>query len=312
MSQEAKKKKINLRSMAHRLFSTVVLWGVVAGVFFSRNLYAVVGIVLVLTVLGAIEYNRITREAPGFQRRLGALVVSVLYLIWLSGDLCGLWGGADEPTHREDILRSFTPEMIGLFGTMFLAFFMSLRRKIVGADSINAVGLSLLGYCYVPVLFGGFMLRIIFLPPVTESTSPELSGAWLILFVTLVTKFTDMGAYLSGTLFGRHKMVKHISPGKTWEGTIGSFAVAQLGAFAVWYLAGERLAWMGDWLSIALLAVLISVAAIIGDLAESILKRSVEVKDSGGMLPGIGGVLDLIDSICFSAPVVYLYLLFVR
>jgi len=67
---------------------------------------------------------------------------------------------------------------------------------------------------------------------------------------------------------------------------------------------------MGDWWSIALLGVIISIAAIIGDLAESILKRSFETKDSGAMLPGIGGILDLIDSICFSAPAAYLYLLF--
>jgi len=105
-------------------------------------------------------------------------------------------------------------------------------------------------------------------------------------------------------------MVKHISPAKTWEGTLGSFLIAQLGAFGVWYCAGEDLAWMGEWWNIMILGVIISVAAIVGDLAESILKRSVEVKDSGATLPGIGGVLDLIDSICFSAPAAYLYLIF--
>ena len=68
---------------------------------------------------------------------------------------------------------------------------------------------------------------------------------------------------------------------------------------------------MGDWWHIAILSVLISISAIIGDLAESILKRSVQTKDSGGMLPGIGGVLDLIDSICFSAPVTFFYLYYV-
>jgi len=132
----------------------------------------------------------------------------------------------------------------------------------------------------------------------------------LILFVAVVTKFTDMGAYLTGTLFGSTKMVKHISPAKTWEGTLGSFLVAQAGAFGIWFLAGERLAWMGSWWNISILTIIISVAAIIGDLAESILKRSVDAKDSGNMLPGIGGVLDLIDSICFAAPAAYLFLMF--
>ena len=311
MSTEKPKKKIDVNAMAKRLFSTVLLWGIVAGVFFSRNVAAVVALVIVLAVLGAIEYLRITYEAPGKQRRIGAFCISIGYLLWLASDLLCINCGVEAVEVRTERLTSFTPEIVGLMATLFTAFFMSLRREIKGLDSINAVGTSLICYIYVPVLFGGFMMRLLFLPSGTEVAQPEISGVWLVLFVAIVTKFTDMGAYLTGTLFGRHKMVKHISPGKTWEGTIGSFAVAQAGAFGIWYLAGEQLAWMGDWWVIALLGVIISVAAIIGDLAESILKRSMEVKDSGDLLPGIGGILDLIDSICFSAPAAYLFLLFV-
>lgn len=290
--------------MAKRLFSSLLMWGIVAGVFFSRQTWALVLIVIVLAVLGSLDYIRITKSAPGHQRRWGAFIVSICYMAWLAGDLLYFKSADNVGIERSQRLLNFTPEIVGLLAAVFLAFFLSLRREIKGLDSINAVGLSILGYIYVPVLFGGFMMRIIFLPP-----SPEVSGAWLLLFVAIVTKFTDMGAYLTGTLFGKTKMVKHISPGKTWEGAIGSFFLAQLGAFTVWYLAGENLAWMGDWKSILFLGIIISITAIIGDLAESILKRSVEVKDSGDTLPGIGGVLDLIDSICFSAPAAYLYLL---
>lgn len=289
--------------MSKRLFSTIFLWGVVAGVFYVRQLWAIAALVIVLAILGSVEFIRITKTSPGDSRRKGAFIVSILYMAFLAWDLLANSGTGDQA--RVDKLLSFSPEMVGLLVTLFLAFFMSLRNKINGTDSINAVGLSILGYIYVPVLFGGFMMRLIFLPP-----SPEVSGAWLILFVSIVTKFTDMGAYLMGTLFGKHKMIKHISPGKTWEGTLGSFLVAQLGAFAVWYFAGEDLAWMGEWWNIMILGTIISIAAIIGDLAESILKRSLEVKDSGDTLPGIGGVLDLIDSICFAAPAAYLYLVF--
>jgi len=292
--------------MAKRLFSSLLLWGIVAGVFLSKQAIAMVALIAVLAVLGAIEYIRITRSTPGHNRRIGGILISVFYLGWLAVDLLTL----DSENLRTQRLTGFTPEMIGLLATLFMAFLFSLWKEIKGMDSINAVATSILGYIYAPVLFGGFMMRLAFLPPVTEASSPELSGAWLLLFVAVVTKFTDMGAYLTGTLFGSTKMVKHISPAKTWEGTLGSFAVAQAGAFGVCFLAGERLAWMGDWWSIALLGVIISIAAIIGDLAESILKRSFETKDSGAMLPGIGGILDLIDSICFSAPAAYLYLLF--
>jgi len=288
--------------MAKRLFSTLLLWGIVAAVFISNQAWAFIATIFTLTFLGAVEFNRLTREAPGYQRRMGALTVSGIYLLWLAWDLLNMSYGKSETT-MEQGLTSFLPEMVGMFATLFLAFFMSLRRKIVGHESINAVGLSLISFCYVPVLFGGFMMRLTFLSPAFET------GPWLLLFVAVVTKFTDMGAYLSGTLFGKTKMVKHISPGKTWEGTMGSFLFALLGAFAVCYFAGEKLDWIGPWWSILILSILISVSAIIGDLAESILKRSMEVKDSGATLPGIGGVLDLIDSICFSAPVVFFYLL---
>jgi len=303
------KKKIDFKSMLRRLLSTVLLWGVVAGVMISGNLMAVIGLTLALSILGVVEYKNITHGTPGLINRRATLVVSLLYLFWLAYTLLSLRGA--QPAQVLPSLSSFEPEIVGLLTCLFVTFFLRLLRPINGMDSINAVGMNLLGFIYIPILFGGFMMRLTFLPPVTEVSGPEISGAWLLLFVAIVTKFTDMGAYLTGTLFGSTKMVKHISPEKTWEGTIGSFGVALLGAFGIWFLAGEKLAWMGDWWHIAILSVLISISAIIGDLAESILKRSVQTKDSGGMLPGIGGVLDLIDSICFSAPVTFFFLYYV-
>ena len=111
-------------------------------------------------------------------------------------------------------------------------------------------------------------------------------------------------------MIGRHKMIPHISPGKTWEGIAGGVAFAALAAFG-------RKALMPDTLeqvtmgTAAGLAVVLAALAVVGDLAESILKRSLLVKDSGHVMPGIGGVLDLIDSILFTAPAFYLYLLIV-
>lgn len=304
----SEKKKIDTRSMSKRLFSTLLLWGIVAGVFFSGRIEAIAVLVGILAILGGMEYVLLQRETPGRRRRIGAFIVAILYLVVLSVYLLKAYTmGSDQRFH----LMNFTPEILGVVITVLLSFSSSLSKEIKGVDPIYAVATSILGFIYVPLLFGGFMTRLIFLSPEVEGVSgPVLSGAWLVLFVAIVTKFTDMGAYLSGTLFGSTKMIKHISPGKTWEGTLGSFVVAQGGAFGIWFLAGERLAWMGPWWSIAILAFLISVAAIIGDLAESILKRSMKIKDSGGFLPGIGGVLDLVDSICFSAPIAYFYLLF--
>lgn len=302
MTKLAEKKGV-IASMAKRLVSSLILWGIVAAVFFSREPMAVVLLVGILAVLGSYEYLRITRNTPGRQRRIGTFIVSLIYLVWLAVKVSIIDPQNGDSTQAT--LTSFNPEVVGLLGTIFLAFGMSLRRPIRGLDSLISVGLCLLGFCYVPLLFGGFMFRLTFLPP-----DPESSGAWLVLFIAVVTKFTDMGAYLSGTLFGKHKMIAHISPGKTWEGAIGAVLLATATAVGLHFAAGETLAWMGPWWSIAILGMIIALAAIVGDLAESVLKRSLEVKDSGQLLPGIGGILDLIDSLCFSAPAAFLYLLY--
>ncbi|MGB2454549.1 MAG: phosphatidate cytidylyltransferase, partial [Akkermansiaceae bacterium] len=161
-------------------------------------------------------------------------------------------------------------------------------------------------FVYVPILFGCFVYRLIFLPG--GGGWGEVPGAWLLLFMIAAAKFTDMGAYITGSLIGKNKMAPHLSPAKTWEGFCGALGFAQLAAWGVWVLSGNILSWIPP-LHVGILALLIGLVAIAGDLAESILKRCLEAKDSGSLMPGIGGVLDLIDSLCFAAPVTYFYLL---
>mgnify|MGYP000450384696 FL=1 len=117
-----------------------------------------------------------------------------------------------------------------------------------------------------------------------------------------------MGAYIVGSMMGRHKMILHVSPGKTWEGFGGALLFSQIAACGLYALFPEYLSFFKSWGHVIFLGVLLSVLAVIGDLAESVLKRAINAKDSGKMLPGIGGSLDLIDSICFTAPALYFYL----
>jgi phosphatidate cytidylyltransferase len=116
-----------------------------------------------------------------------------------------------------------------------------------------------------------------------------------------------MGAYAVGSLIGRHKMIPRISPGKTWEGFAGAILASTLASLAFNALAQDRLAGM-NWLHAVVLGVLLSTSAVVGDLIESLFKREAGVKDSGRFFPGIGGILDLLDSILFNAPLMYLYL----
>ena len=117
-----------------------------------------------------------------------------------------------------------------------------------------------------------------------------------------------MGAYIVGSMIGRHKMIPHVSPGKTWEGFGGALLFSQLAACGLYLLFPEQLGIFHHWGHVVALGFILSILAIIGDLAESVVKRAIHAKDSGSMLPGIGGSLDLIDSICFTAPALYFYL----
>ena len=116
-----------------------------------------------------------------------------------------------------------------------------------------------------------------------------------------------MGAYAVGSLIGRHKMIPRISPAKTWEGFGGAIAVSTGASVTFVYFFGTHMYHM-NYVHAVILGVILSIAAVIGDLIESLFKREAGVKDSGQIFPGIGGILDLLDSLLFNAPLMYLYL----
>jgi phosphatidate cytidylyltransferase len=162
---------------------------------------------------------------------------------------------------------------------------------------------------YVPWLFS-FVAKIVYLPPRLEG---HVTGQWYVLYLCVVTKFSDMGAYVTGSLIGRTPLIPHISPNKTGEGFFGALAFSTGGSFVLRALLPSKLNGLGALsnLDLLVLGVGLGFAAVIGDLAESIVKRSAGAKDSGRLLPGIGGTLDLIDSILFTAPLLFFYLRFV-
>jgi phosphatidate cytidylyltransferase len=163
---------------------------------------------------------------------------------------------------------------------------------------IQAIAVTLFGLMYVPWLFN-FIQKITYFQGV--------DGHLYLLYFLVVTKFSDIGAYCVGSVLGRHKMIPRISPGKTWEGFAGAVVVSTGISVAFAHLAGNRLAGM-NLVHAAILGIILSMAAVIGDLIESLFKREAGVKDSGRLFPGIGGILDLLDSLLFNAPLMYLYL----
>ena len=291
--QPAKKSKGAV--FAARLTSTLTLWALVTGALWFNNSYLFYVLVSVLGVLGYWEFLQMSgQRGKAFSAlRNWSLLVAVGYLL-----ACFY--------HFERFGRSgFGPvESVAIFLSVAGAFAVMLPFKIDGRRTIEQVTHAGFGFVYVMIFFT-FLAHLIYLPKDAAAGNP--TGGFYLLFVLVVTKFTDMGAYLTGTLIGKHKMIPHISPGKTWQGFFGAIVWAVLGGFIVFWIFPGQLTILTP-LHVAILGVVLALAAVIGDLAESVLKRSLDVKDSGNVLPGIGGALDLIDSLLFTAPIFYFYL----
>jgi phosphatidate cytidylyltransferase len=131
---------------------------------------------------------------------------------------------------------------------------------------------------------------------------PE-DGADRVLVVLIAVVLSDTGGYAAGVFFGRHPMAPTISPKKSWEGFGGSVVAAAVGSALTCYFLLNIDFWWG-----AVFGVAISVAAVLGDLGESMLKRDLGVKDMSRLLPGHGGLMDRLDSILFAVPTAYLLL----
>lgn len=129
-------------------------------------------------------------------------------------------------------------------------------------------------------------------------------GGDVVLLVLLLAWLGDTGAYFAGRFLGNRKLYPEVSPKKTWAGAYGGLAGSLVAAAGMKMLRLHHL----DWLDVVLIAVPGSALGQLGDLVESLIKRSVGVKDSGALLPGHGGILDRIDAVLFIAPYVYLYL----
>ncbi|MFZ4547203.1 MAG: phosphatidate cytidylyltransferase [Bacteroidales bacterium] len=159
------------------------------------------------------------------------------------------------------------------------------------------IATSFLGIVYIAVPFG---LMMYFFDPVILSGAKHYG---IVLGFLIILWLNDTGAYLVGSRIGKHKLFERISPGKTWEGSAGGAFFAILAAYGLSFvfvqLEDEQ--WM-------VLAVIIVVFGTLGDLSESMLKRSLGIKDSGNILPGHGGMLDRFDAVLLSAPFVFVYL----
>ena len=203
-------------------------------------------------------------------------------------------------------LRPFTPfDLIGL--ALSLSVALTLVHELLPRDratSLLSWALTFTGATYIGWLLSGFILLSQLDTPLRPALLSALAippgTAWLML-VLAITWIGDSAAYFVGRAFGRTKLAPVLSPKKSWEGFAGGLVASILTALVAVPLLGLPI----GYLPAALIGLVAGIAGTVGDLGESLLKRQVGVKDSGALIPGHGGILDRMDSLLFTAPVVY-------
>ncbi len=271
--------------MGKRIFSTVLLWAIVAGaLWFFRTTGALI-LVTAISVFTLREFYQLLRGA-GYKPfdKLGLLLGAFITLEpWLQARF-GL-----PPGH-----------------TLALAAIITAIRILgerEGQDRVGSLGATLFGLVYVSFLLHYFTRILTPLPGDTITADGRLL---LALWLIATAKFCDVGALLTGLACGRHKMSPVISPKKTWEGAVGGVLVSMgIGALIAW-LARDQFPAHFTPLVAALGAIPVALLGIVSDLVESVIKRHAARKDSGNLIPGIGGIFDLSDSLLLVAPVGYL------
>ncbi|HXY61118.1 MAG TPA: phosphatidate cytidylyltransferase [Chthoniobacterales bacterium] len=276
-----------------RFISTIVLWSVALAILFSGYEILFWFLISAFGLLALWEFYRMLDHAslPNFK---------------ITGMICGaiMLVGSFYYFSRVGPAQSYDFELAVLLFFLLTVFARQMFAALRHDEPLRTMAYTLFGLLYVLWLFN-FVTKILYLTP--RSANGIVTGQFYVLYLIAVTKFSDMGAYLTGSVIGHHLMSPHISAKKTWEGFFGALGLALLCSLALFKLMPGHLSVL-TWTHATVLGLLLGFAAVIGDLAESIVKRSTGVKDSGGLLPGIGGALDLIDSLLFTAPLLFFYL----
>lgn len=277
-----------------RSLSTLSLWGLCGAIMFKGYEPGLWLLVAGPQIWGLFEFHKLLALArlPHF-RWTGLLLGTALIL--------GPLAVARSFGHE----AAFNLECAALLCASLVVFIRQIFHRNPETQPLAAIGYTLLGLVYIPFL-GASTANLLYLTPATPDG--HMTGHFYVLFLAVVTKMSDCGAYLTGSLIGRHPMIPRISPKKTWEGFAGALAHSTVASLLLVWLLPEQLSLVGGPLRAGLLGAFLGLIAVLGDLAESVLKRSTGAKDSGHSLPGIGGALDLIDSLLFTAPLLYLFL----
>lgn len=274
--------------------SSLVLQGVAGAVVFTL-------LAMILLLGGMREFFDMTDKIgiPGYKRP----GMSAAALLVLGISVPAILGKGGE--HFQGVIIELLMSFVVISG-----FVRAMQEEDL-KEGLKRQLISLAGFFYI-VWSLSFLLRIYF------GEGIGMSGRYLLVYMVLVTKCSDIGAYCTGMTTHKlsggknHKIAPRLSPGKSWEGFIGGMVLSVVVALVLEKQLSEHLMFHGKDVITPYVAVGMGVIAaslgFIGDVCESIFKRTANVKDSGNTIPGMGGVLDVLDSLILVAPLYYLYL----
>ncbi len=258
-----------------RIISSVILIALALLVIFFFPNWVFCAVVVFFTGMALYEfYSMVERKNIRIYKYFGTLLGILVPIV----------------TYLEYNMKTegMVPFSLALF-TVFI--FARQFAKKDDANILASSSITLFGILYISWFFS-FIIKLKYLP----------NGANLVLFLIILTEGGDMGAYLIGSRIGKHLLIPRISPKKTVEGTIGGFLLTLVLAVLSKPLVPEFSYWQ-----VLVAAILIGTVTPIGDLVESLFKRDCGIKDSGANLPGLGGFLDMLDSLLLTSPMLYFY-----
>jgi phosphatidate cytidylyltransferase len=281
-----------------RLVSGVLL----AVAFVVVALYASAPVVLVAiaasALLGQVEFYSLARRAGAPAYPLVGMLGGMALIVVTAATV------GPEPAR---MAQAYKWEQI-VFVTVLLACMVHPFPRSDDAQPVQRIACTFLGMLYVPYLLNFFTRLAFEWDSATLERGIGRTGGCLLLFLVLVVKLSDAGAYFVGRLIGRHKLYPRLSPGKTWEGAAGGVAAAVIGGCVFSAALGGQFGKIEMPLAhAAVLGLALAVTGTVGDLFESLVKRAARAKDSGVLVPGMGGALDVLDSLLFAGPVLYAY-----
>lgn len=272
---------LDYKNMAVRCASGVIYIGLIIGaIIIGKTGLAFLASLFALVASYELEKQTLNK-IPTWQVTWSVDAMMLLCLMWFFSDFF-MW----------------LPGILLIFWCLFLAFRFVIQIFSSQPHPLKSISISLFSQFYIGLPLMGFCFLGALIP-----------NPWILVCIIAMIWINDTGAYLVGCSIGRHKLIPRLSPNKSWEGFIGGLLFNIGAAFIFFYCFNLKdsflLSSVGHWIAIG---VIVSLAATLGDLFESMIKRSLGIKDFGQIMPGHGGILDRIDSLLFVVPAVLIFI----